>query len=154
MHYDCRMARTDPQFNLRIPVDLKVKVEEAAKANGRSATSEILARLEASFRAGADDVISDPAFRQKLVDHIYPMVAEMHRQTLAVKKELALAGLSPSAIEAAIEDDSDPATSKRLPPIPQKGVREEPQAPARLDRWAKPKVRPEPPQYPKPKKGK
>ncbi|WP_447896739.1 Arc family DNA-binding protein [Stenotrophomonas acidaminiphila] len=43
------MARTDPQFNLRIPIDLKVKVEEAAKANGRSATSEILARLEQSF---------------------------------------------------------------------------------------------------------
>lgn len=43
------MARTDPQFNLRIPVDLKAKVEEAAKESGRSATAEILARLEASF---------------------------------------------------------------------------------------------------------
>lgn len=34
------------------------------------------------------------------------------------------------------------------------GLRDEPQAPAKLDRWAKPKVRPEQPQYPKPKKAK
>lgn len=49
MHYALRMARTDPQFNLRIPLELKEKVESAAKSSGRSATAEIIARLEASF---------------------------------------------------------------------------------------------------------
>jgi hypothetical protein len=43
------MSRSDPQFNLRIPVELKANVEEAAKLNKRSATAEILARLEESF---------------------------------------------------------------------------------------------------------
>lgn len=43
------MSRQDPQFNLRIPFELKARVEEAAKENKRSATAEIIARLEASF---------------------------------------------------------------------------------------------------------
>lgn len=43
------MSRTDPQFNLRIPAALKAQVEEAAKHNKRSATAEIIARLEESF---------------------------------------------------------------------------------------------------------
>lgn len=43
------MSRTDPQFNLRIPESLRDKVMTAAKENKRSATAEILARLEASF---------------------------------------------------------------------------------------------------------
>lgn len=45
------MSRTDPQFNLRIPQELRDRVLEAAQANKRSATAEILARLEASFAA-------------------------------------------------------------------------------------------------------
>lgn len=43
------MSRTDPQFNLRIPAALKAQVEDAAKHNKRSATAEIIARLEESF---------------------------------------------------------------------------------------------------------
>lgn len=43
------MSRTDPQFNLRIPADLKERVEQAAKQSKRSATAEIIARLEQSF---------------------------------------------------------------------------------------------------------
>ncbi|WP_414907208.1 Arc family DNA-binding protein [Pseudomonas sp. IT-P253] len=43
------MSRTDPQFNLRIPESLRDWVMTAAKQNKRSATAEILARLERSF---------------------------------------------------------------------------------------------------------
>ena len=43
------MARTDPQINLRIPAELKAKIEEIAKQSGRSATSEIIKRLESTF---------------------------------------------------------------------------------------------------------
>lgn len=45
------MARTDPQLNIRIPFELKEKLEGAAKLSGRSATAEIIKRLEASFGA-------------------------------------------------------------------------------------------------------
>ncbi|EPZ6108493.1 TPA: Arc family DNA-binding protein [Pseudomonas aeruginosa] len=43
------MSRSDPQFNLRIPEELKELVVAAARENKRSATAEILARLERSF---------------------------------------------------------------------------------------------------------
>jgi len=43
------VSRTDPQFNLRIPEELKDLVVAAARENKRSATAEILARLERSF---------------------------------------------------------------------------------------------------------
>lgn len=43
------MKQTDPQFKLRIPAALKALLEEAARSNKRSATAEIIDRLEASF---------------------------------------------------------------------------------------------------------
>ena len=44
------MARTDPQLNFRIPTELRDKLTEAAKANNRSMTGELIARLEDSFK--------------------------------------------------------------------------------------------------------
>ncbi|WP_456282740.1 Arc family DNA-binding protein [Cupriavidus sp. JZ107] len=43
------MARTDPQVNLRMPADLKERLEVTARENNRSLTAEIVARLEGSF---------------------------------------------------------------------------------------------------------
>ena len=43
------MARTDPQFNVRMPADLKEKIDEAAKENGRSMNAEIVYRLQKSI---------------------------------------------------------------------------------------------------------
>lgn len=36
------MARTDPQLNLRIPEDLKLRIENSAKLSGRSINSEAI----------------------------------------------------------------------------------------------------------------
>lgn len=43
------MARTDPQLNIRIPSDLKDRLEEAATASGRSVTAELIHRIEESL---------------------------------------------------------------------------------------------------------
>lgn len=40
------MARTDPVFNLRMPVDMKDKIADRAKSNGRSINAEIIQMLE------------------------------------------------------------------------------------------------------------
>lgn len=45
------MARNDPQMNLRVPMELKEKVEKAAYENGRTITAEAIQRLEESFTA-------------------------------------------------------------------------------------------------------
>lgn len=43
------MKQTDPQFKLRIPEDLKLRIESSAHEHGRSMNAEIVARLEGSF---------------------------------------------------------------------------------------------------------
>nr|WP_019279702.1 Arc family DNA-binding protein [Rhizobium grahamii] len=47
------MAREDLHFRLRIPEELKKRVFAAARANDRSMTAEIIARLEDTF-SGAE----------------------------------------------------------------------------------------------------
>lgn len=47
------MARTDPQLNFRIPAELREKLDAAAASNKRSLTSELIARLQASFEEPA-----------------------------------------------------------------------------------------------------
>lgn len=49
MLYTLCMARDDPQINIRMPAALKAGLEEAASANNRSVTAEIVARLEQSM---------------------------------------------------------------------------------------------------------
>lgn len=41
--------QTDPQFKLRVPPELKTKIEESAKLHNRSMNADMVARLEASF---------------------------------------------------------------------------------------------------------
>ena len=52
------MSRTDPQFNLRLPEALKDRIVAAANENKRSATAEILARLESSPKPMARNGLS------------------------------------------------------------------------------------------------
>ncbi|WP_428945303.1 Arc family DNA-binding protein [Pantoea sp. FN060301] len=54
------MSREDPQFRVRLPIELKEKVEVAAKVNGRSLNAEIVHRLDVSFlnEAPTDELIS------------------------------------------------------------------------------------------------
>ncbi|WP_279047206.1 Arc family DNA-binding protein [Cedecea davisae] len=43
------MSREDPQLRIRLPSELKGKIEDAAKTSGRSMNAEIVQRLDASF---------------------------------------------------------------------------------------------------------
>lgn len=64
------MARTDPQVNFRIPVELKDKLDSAAKENGRTLTAELILRLEMTFEQ--DDQVSELMERiNKLEDDIH-----------------------------------------------------------------------------------
>lgn len=49
MLYLCYMARDDVQVNFRMPEALKAALEEAARANKRSITAEVVYRLQASI---------------------------------------------------------------------------------------------------------
>ncbi|MFC0710727.1 Arc family DNA-binding protein [Azorhizophilus paspali] len=43
------MKQTDPQFKLRLPAELKARIDQAAADSHRSINAEIVARLAASF---------------------------------------------------------------------------------------------------------
>ncbi|WOO51128.1 Arc family DNA-binding protein [Hafnia alvei] len=54
------MSREDPQLRIRLPIELKEKIEVTAKENGRSMNAEIVQRLDSSFlgEINEDDLIS------------------------------------------------------------------------------------------------
>ena len=91
------MSRTDPQFNLRIPESLRDLVMTAAKRNKRSATAEILDRLERSFTETDEPGVSD-SDRMNL-EHA-PYVPYTDAQvTTKIHKDRLLAGLTPQEKE-------------------------------------------------------
>lgn len=49
------MARSDQQFPLRLPPELKEKLENAAKESGRSKNAEAVYRLEESFKSSMNE---------------------------------------------------------------------------------------------------
>lgn len=70
------MARNDPQMNLRVPMELKEKVEKAAYENGRTITAEAVYRLEESFnktQPQVDDLESLKKEIQKLNMTVYTL---------------------------------------------------------------------------------
>ena len=75
------MSRSDPQMKVRFPGDLKHRLAEAASANSRSINSEIIQRLEDSFRVAttvSGSVGSDPELGQ--------LIVEMHQELMSRKQ--------------------------------------------------------------------
>jgi len=52
------MSREDPQLRIRLPIELKEKIETSSKSNSRSMNAEIVHRLETTF----SNEISDELF--------------------------------------------------------------------------------------------
>ncbi len=104
------------------------------------ATTLLISELVPHLYAGK----KPPEEVREIIDRAKSMMEELRAWDAEKAEEAFMASAETASV----------APAKPLAPINQKGIREEPQAPARLDKWAKPKVRPEPPTYPKPKKGK
>ena len=90
------MARTDPQFNVRMPADLKEKIEEAAKENGRSMNAEIVYRLQKSIEEDQAEIGGIQQMEFRIVDpsigkgpqKIFNALDEMEKILLNTKKML------------------------------------------------------------------
>ncbi|WP_081264486.1 Arc family DNA-binding protein [Pseudomonas fluorescens] len=88
------MSRTDPQFNLRIPESLRDLVMTAAKRNKRSATAEILDRLERSFTETDELGIND--IDRMNPEHALYVPYSDAQVTTKIHKDRLLAGLDDS----------------------------------------------------------
>lgn len=68
--------QTDPQFKLRLTPEIKLGIEQAAEANGRSMNAEILYRLQTSLEMDSyqpgpnvnSDEAEDDSYSQQLLD--------------------------------------------------------------------------------------
>lgn len=80
------MIRDIAPIGLRVPPDIKERIRAAAKQNGRSMNSEILARLAASFDTRPDlDGVSTGDLVRALVDRNAP--GKIVIEVLPVKQE-------------------------------------------------------------------
>jgi hypothetical protein len=79
------MAREDLHFRLRLPEDLKARIENAAQMNDQSMTAEIVERLRWTF---------GPADEQMLELVAKNTQTEEERQALANRLDLAMAELA------------------------------------------------------------
>ena len=60
------MSREDPQLKIRLPLELKEKITQSAADHGRSINSEVIARLEESFRVKQGNYLNDDAVNDLL----------------------------------------------------------------------------------------
>lgn len=93
-----RMKRTDPQFKLRIPEELKARIDEAAKESRRSINAEIIARLEQSFPRSASFPLPP-----KLAEQI----ATLDRQVAEIMRSKMMQAID-EAIDEALNNSKKP----------------------------------------------
>jgi hypothetical protein len=75
------MSRADPQMSVRLPEDLKPRLVEAAKRNGRTINAEIVSRLLHSFADAPVNALPEGAI--KAILETRELVGEMHQATKA-----------------------------------------------------------------------
>lgn len=68
-----------PPYGLRIPPEMKERLQKSAKNNNRSMQAEIIARLESSFEAGPDDI-------KALKELVEALTADMRLINKAIEK--------------------------------------------------------------------
>lgn len=117
------MARTDPQLNFRIPAELKARLEEAARAAGRSLNSELVARLQASLDAAHDSQHRETFARRfdRMALQIDALHKAMRHQPIGGGIEMIDEALGPVVIE-----HGKPVRKQaqdQLSPVTQKGRR-------------------------------
>lgn len=106
------MARNDPQVNLRVPAELKRRLDDAARDNRRSLTAEVVARLEASFagsESAYDPATSASGLVTRAIEHVcdQPQIvsreearARLEQLQLNEQQRQAVAAVLVAAIEA------------------------------------------------------
>ena len=93
------MARTDPQTNIRLPLELKERLGVAARANKRTTNAEIVNRLEASFSSTDEPLLvinkntSEADIIWELRNSMQSLQAEVAELRASLVKAIAEAGV-------------------------------------------------------------
>lgn len=87
------MSRDITPFGLRMPAELKSRVDAAAAKNGRSINAEVIARLQDSFEVQTG--VKDAPVGQLLEEVVLRLGARV--QIIVAPEEAAKAGIAPGA---------------------------------------------------------
>ncbi|WP_120276986.1 Arc family DNA-binding protein [Rhizobium sp. AG855] len=79
------MTQNPPDMKIRLSADLRRQVEAAAKQNNRTLNSEIVSRLEASFRSPAAPMDDTPA-RHADLSRLSEKVEWLEQRLLVLEK--------------------------------------------------------------------
>ncbi|XUA17421.1 Arc family DNA-binding protein [Citrobacter sp. OP27] len=117
------MSRDDPQLRIRLPIELKEKIDDAAKSNNRSMNAEIVQRLDTSFlnEMQEDEVVSANEVlriannaKEELSNIIFKRTfAEINKKARMGHKEFCII-LSDLELEHLTSDDFNTSLSKTL----------------------------------------
>lgn len=99
------MSRDDLHFRLRIPEDLKKKVEISARENHRSMTAEIIARLEATFTVNQKALQAEIVKEWPREDDVAANTEDFVRQVEGFVKAIQAAAKQLREISNPSEDD-------------------------------------------------
>ncbi len=113
-------------FPLRMPGDMREKLEDISKENGRSLNAEIVHRLESSFSGkivheGLPSAEEAKAMtlsaREKIQDSIRAFAHNQIRLAIAHGHDSAVVDFSYFATEARMKGDSDYFTAQYITPV-------------------------------------
>lgn len=108
------MSREDPQFRIRLPTELKGKIEQAAKESNRSLNAEIVFRLDASFMdeipedalLSADDALQVVArAKEELSETIFKRTFSVLNEKIRIGHTSFLVKVSDLDLEGLSDDD-------------------------------------------------
>lgn len=99
------MSREDPQFKLRLPAELKARIDEAAAGNRRSINAELIARLETTFEL--DQFMSErkAGSYAEAYDMLESVLADNDRMTASGEQSF---GTAYSLVEKLLEEKLAP----------------------------------------------
>lgn len=108
------MSREDPQFRIRLPAELKEKIEDSAKGNNRSLNAEIVFRLDASFLdqlpedallTAADALLVVARAKEELSETIFKRTFSVLNEKIRIGHTSFLVSVSDLDLEGLSDDD-------------------------------------------------
>lgn len=104
------MKQTDPQFKLRLPEDLKERVEVAAQESKRSMNAEIVHRLQSSFSNKSIQLVDDESLAEAVLERTGILLAEFIKDR-AQQNERHLFAEIVSLLQHQMRDDRNPISA-------------------------------------------
>lgn len=101
------MTRADAQMKIRLPDSLRLQIEQAAQASGRSLNAEIVRRLEVSFNQVSIDPIEYENLKIHQPDFLQDKIDDMVKESI---NRQILEGLKRAGVKSLFDEPDNTST--------------------------------------------